>query len=93
MIPYGKNRKFRFNYRDSHPKKKGKHMRNWWEVELGGVNKGSERQKSKKNLITEINTDYIYECGDCEFMWTSPFDDREECLKCESRNIKNIEEV
>jgi len=54
MIPYGKNKKFRYNYTDCHPKKLGKDVRNWWEVELGGVDKGSERQKVKREIKKEI---------------------------------------
>lgn len=48
MIPYGKNRKFRYNYRDHHPKKEK--AVNWWEDELGNVNKKSERQKAKRKI-------------------------------------------
>lgn len=54
MLPYGKNRKFRRNFRDYHPKKLGRHMRNWWEVELGGVDKGAERQRAKREIRNEI---------------------------------------
>jgi hypothetical protein len=42
------------NFRDCHPKKLGRQMRNWWEVELGGVDKGSERQRAKKEIRNEI---------------------------------------
>ena len=42
------------NFRDCHPKKLGRHMRNWWEVELGGVNKGSERQRAKREIRNEL---------------------------------------
>jgi hypothetical protein len=88
MQPYGKNKKMRRNLPNNHPPKKG--YVNWWEVELGGVDKGSERQRAKRDMVIEINTDYIYECMDCEFTWTSPFDDHIECPKCESRNIKEV---
>jgi hypothetical protein len=52
MIPYGKNKKMRRNLPDNHPKKG---YINWWEVELGGVDKGSERQEAKKEIRKEIN--------------------------------------
>lgn len=55
MIPYGKERKFRFNFTDCHPKKWGKGVKNWWEVEMGGVDKHAERQKSKREIRKEIN--------------------------------------
>ena len=55
MIPYGKNKKFRYNYTDCHPKRLGKNVVNWWEVELGGVDKGSERQEAKRELRKEVN--------------------------------------
>ena len=54
MIPYGKNNKFRYNYRDYHPKKLGKGWVNWWETELGGINKGSERQHAKIDIRKEL---------------------------------------
>jgi hypothetical protein len=52
MIPYGKNRKFRYNYRDHHLKKEK--TINWWEDELDIVNKKSERQKAKKEIKKTI---------------------------------------
>lgn len=52
MIPYGKNKKMRENYPDNHPPKG---WVNWWEVELGGVNKGSERQRAKRDIRKKIN--------------------------------------
>lgn len=52
MIPYGKNRKLRTNFPDNHPLKG---WVNWWEVEIGGVDKKSERQRLKKELRKEIN--------------------------------------
>lgn len=52
MIPYGKNKKMRSNFPDNHPKKG---WVNWWEVELGGVDKGKERQEAKKEIRKEIN--------------------------------------
>jgi len=52
MIPYGKNKKMRENYPDNHPKKG---YVNWWEVELSGVDKGSERQRAKREIRKEIN--------------------------------------
>jgi hypothetical protein len=55
MLPYGKNNKFRMNFRDCHPKKLGRQMRNWWEVELGGVDKGAERQRAKREIKKQIN--------------------------------------
>lgn len=55
MIPYGKNKKFRYNYTDCHPKKFGRHSRNWWEVELGDIDKGAARQKAKREIRKELN--------------------------------------
>jgi hypothetical protein len=55
MIPYGKNKKFRYNYTDCHPKRLGKGVVNWWEVELGGIDKGAERQRAKTEIIKEVN--------------------------------------
>jgi len=59
MLPYGKNKKFRKNFTDCHPKKLTKRWGgkwlNWWEVELGGVDKGSERQEAKRELRKEVN--------------------------------------
>ena len=52
MIPYGKNKKFKYNYKDNHPQKG---WINWWEVELGKVVKKSERQKAKKKIKKELN--------------------------------------
>ena len=57
MIPYGKNKKFRYNYTDCHPKKLGKNVVNWWETELGGVDKGVARQESKKEIRKEIDAE------------------------------------
>jgi len=48
MKPYGLRNKFRYNYKDNHPKKG---YVNWWEVELHSVkNKKSIRQKIKRLL-------------------------------------------
>jgi hypothetical protein len=55
MIPYGKNKKFRYNYTDCHPKRLGKGVVNWWEVELGGIDKGAERQRAKTEIRKEVN--------------------------------------
>ena len=52
MLPYGKSKKMRYNYIDNHPKKG---YVNWWEVELGDVDKKSERQRAKRELRKEIN--------------------------------------
>lgn len=52
MIPYGKNKKMRRNLPDCHPKKG---YVNWWEVELGGVDKKSARQEAKRDLKKEID--------------------------------------
>jgi hypothetical protein len=52
MIPYGKNKKMRRNLPDNHPKKG---YVNWWEVELGGVDKGRERQRAKVDIRKEID--------------------------------------
>lgn len=54
MIAYGKNNKFRYNYTDCHPKKLGKGWCNWWETELGSVNKGMARQRAKTEIRKEI---------------------------------------
>jgi len=54
VIAYGINNKFRYNYKDYHPKKWGKGCCNWWEVELGGINKGSARQKAKIDIKKEL---------------------------------------
>jgi len=55
MIPYGKNKKLHKNYTDCHPKKLGKGWVNWWEAELGGIDKGSERQEAKKEIRKELD--------------------------------------
>lgn len=55
MIPYGKSKKMRYNYIDCHPKRLGKGVVNWWEVELGDINKGSERQRVKQEIKKQIN--------------------------------------
>ena len=55
MIPYGKSPKMRTNYTDCHPKRLGKGVVNWWEVELGNVDKGAERQRSKQGLKKELD--------------------------------------
>jgi len=59
MIAYGKNKKFRYNYPDNHPKKG---WVNWWEVELGNVVKGSARQQAKIEInkdLENIDNQYI----------------------------------
>lgn len=55
MIPYGQNKKKRYNFVDCHPKKFGKDVKNWWEVELGSVDKGRERQQAKKELLESLS--------------------------------------
>ena len=52
MIPYGKNKKMRYNFPDCHPKKG---YVNWWEVELGDVDKKSARQEAKRDLKKEVD--------------------------------------
>jgi len=52
MIPYGKNRKLRENFPDNHPKKG---YVNWWEVELGSVDKGRARQEAKIEIRKELD--------------------------------------
>jgi hypothetical protein len=52
MLPYGINDKMRFNYPDNHPQKG---WVNWWEVEIGYVDKRRARQKAKKALKRELN--------------------------------------
>lgn len=59
MRPYGENKKFRFNYPDCHPKRLGKLFGggkwvNWWEIELGSIDKGRARQEAKRNIRKEI---------------------------------------
>ncbi len=56
MIPYGKNKKMRENYPDNHPKKG---YVNWWEVELGDIDKGRERQEAKRNIKKELEDGII----------------------------------
>jgi hypothetical protein len=62
MIPYGKNNKFRYNYPDFHPQKG---WVNWWEVELGGINKGSARQQAKIILRKELDMANTNNTDDC----------------------------
>lgn len=50
MKPYGQDNKKRKNYTDCHPKKLGNGVMNWWEVELGSVEKSRERMKVKKEI-------------------------------------------
>ena len=52
MIPYGKNKKFKLNLPDNHPKKG---YVNWWEFEWGDVDKGRERQEAKREIRKELN--------------------------------------
>lgn len=40
MLPYGINKKKRYNYKDNHPKKG---CINWWEDEMTVIKKGVER--------------------------------------------------
>ena len=61
MLPYGKSAKMRYNYTDCHPKRlrkkfgdKWKYV-NWWETELGGIDKGAERQHAKTEIRKELN--------------------------------------
>jgi len=51
MIAYGKSKKFKHNYPDCHPRKG---WVNWWEYELGDVDKGRARQEAKRNIRKEI---------------------------------------
>jgi hypothetical protein len=55
MLAYGKNNKLRYNYTDCHPKRFGKGWLNWWEVELGKINKGAERLRAKTEIRKELN--------------------------------------
>ena len=57
MKPYGISKKMRKNFTDCHPKKLGKGWKNWWEVELGGIDKGAARQEAKRDIRKEINDD------------------------------------
>lgn len=52
MLPYGKNKKFRSNFPDNHPPKG---WVNWWEVEMGGINKGRARQEAKREIKKELD--------------------------------------
>ena len=49
----------RTNYTDCHPKRLGKKFGgkwvNWWETELGDIDKGAERQRVKNEIKKEIN--------------------------------------
>ena len=56
MKPYGIDNKKRKNYTDCHPKKLG--LSNWWEVELGSIEKGRERMKIKKEIKDSDNTSH-----------------------------------
>lgn len=60
MLPYGKNRKFGYNYKDNHPKPG---YVNWWEYELGDVNKKKERQEAKKEITKIIRDEEITKTG------------------------------
>lgn len=53
MKAYGLRKKIMLNLVDHHPPKGWK---NWWEVEMCGVSKGSARQKSKREIKKIINT-------------------------------------
>lgn len=44
MKAYGIDSKFRYNFKDNHPRRRKGEV-NWWEVELGGVIKARERRK------------------------------------------------
>jgi hypothetical protein len=55
MIAYGKNNKMRFNYTDCHPKRLGKNVVNWWEAEIGYVDKHRARQENKRITTQELN--------------------------------------
>jgi hypothetical protein len=52
MKAYGIDKKKRYNYPDNHPHKG---WINWWEIELGRINKGAERQRIKRELMKELN--------------------------------------
>jgi len=52
MKAYGLRKKIMLNLVDNHPQKGWK---NWWEVEMGGVDKGSARQKAKREIRKIIN--------------------------------------
>lgn len=56
MIAYGKNKKFKFNYPDNHPPKG---WVNWWEVEMGSIDKGRARQEAKREIRKELNDENI----------------------------------
>jgi len=52
MKSYGKSSKIRANLKDVHPPKG---YVNWWEVEFGRIDKGSERQKAKIEIRKKID--------------------------------------
>lgn len=54
MQPYGRNKKFKHNFPDNHP---SKGYVNWWEVELGSVDKGRARQEAKCQIRKEIENE------------------------------------
>nr|DAT90326.1 MAG TPA: hypothetical protein [Caudoviricetes sp.] len=54
MKTYGITSKFRYNYKDNHPRRR-KGEANWWEVELGEIIKGRERRKNKLRKFDIIN--------------------------------------
>ena len=61
MLPYGKSPKMRYNYTDCHPKRLRKLLGgkwvNWWETELGDIDKGVERLRAKQELNREVNAE------------------------------------
>lgn len=55
MKAYGMPNKKRYNYIDNHPKKG---FVNWWEVEIGCVDKKRARQQVKKEIDLDIYDHY-----------------------------------
>lgn len=56
MKPYGIDSKFRYNYKDNHPKRR-RGETNWWEVELKGIIKARERRNNKLRWFDIINNE------------------------------------
>lgn len=54
MRPYGEPSKMRTNYPDNHPRKG---WVNWWETELGCIDKGRARQKAKREIRRELDAE------------------------------------
>jgi len=51
MKPYGLRNKFRYNYKDNHPKKG---WVNWWEVEMKTVKSKKSARQGVKNFLKKL---------------------------------------